>query len=255
MKKFRLIIDPPMNAAVNMARDQAILEIMRTKETLPTLRFYSWSAPSVTLGYFQKLNDTVNTAYCRKNGISVTRRISGGGTVLHSREITYSFSVPVSKRIVPESVEDSFRNIIYPIISSVRSLSIDAEFRPVNDIVVKNRKISGSAQIRRKGILQQHGTLIIDMEREIFCNALKTDYEKLKSRGFADPLDAVTSINSEMGIKADDDTTDDIISRIVSNFSKMLHIDFSLSGLTENENAVMESYIEKFNSDEWNYMR
>ena len=106
MHEFRLIIDPPMNAAVNMARDLALLEMQSLKNPLPTLRIYRWSSPSVTVGYFQKLDETVNTDFCRKNGISVTRRVTGGGTVLHHKELTYSFTLPVKKKIVPESVED-----------------------------------------------------------------------------------------------------------------------------------------------------
>jgi lipoate-protein ligase A len=93
------LIDPPMNAAVNMARDRAILEMQSLKNPVPTLRIYRWSSPSVTIGYFQKLDETVNKYYCRKYGISITRRVTGGGTVLHHKELTYSFTLPVKKKM------------------------------------------------------------------------------------------------------------------------------------------------------------
>lgn len=252
MNEFSLIIDPPMNAAVNMARDRAILEMQSMKNPVPTLRIYRWSSPSVTIGYFQKLEDSVNTDYCRKNGISVTRRVTGGGTVLHHKELTYSFTIPVRKKIVPESVEGSFRSIIAPIIDSIRSLSLDAEYRPVNDIIINSKKLSGSAQVRKRGVLQQHGTLLLDIDRELICGTLKSNVEKLNSRGFKDPSDAITSICGELKRKADDEFTDELIVNLISSFSKSMDISFSLADLSVAECAIMESYISKFDDEEWN---
>lgn len=255
MNEFRLIIDPPMNAAVNMARDRAILEMQSLKNPVPTFRIYRWSSPSVTIGYFQKIDETVNLEYCQKNGISITRRVTGGGTVLHHKELTYSFTLPVKKKIVPESVEDSFRYIIAPIIASIRSLSLEAEYRPVNDIIITNKKISGSAQVRKKGVLQQHGTLLIDIDRELICFALKSNFEKLKSRKFETPLDSITSLCGELKNKADDEFTDDLIVKLITSFSKSMNINFTLGDLSIAESAIMESYISKFNSDEWNFSK
>jgi len=255
VNEFRLIIDPPMNAAVNMARDRAILERQSMKNPLPTLRIYRWSAPSVTLGYFQKLDDFVDTAFCRKNGISVTRRVTGGGTVLHHMELTYSFTVPIKKKIVPESVEGSFSVIIAPIIKALKHFSIEAVYRPVNDIVICGKKISGSAQVRKKGILQQHGTLLMDIDDELVCSALKSNHTKLKSRGFNKHSEAVTTLCRELKRGFNEDFTDELIAKLVFCFMESFNANFSLAELSEAENAIMERYINKFNSSEWNYMK
>jgi len=255
MNEFRLIIDPPMNASVNMARDLALLEMQSLKNPVPTLRLYRWSSPSVTIGYFQKIKETVNTEYCRKNGISVTRRITGGGTVLHHKELTYSLTIPLNKKIVPESVEDSFRFIIAPIIDSIKLLSLEAEYRPVNDIIIRKKKISGSAQVRKKGVLQQHGTLLLDIDNELVCSAIKSNYEKLKSRGFKKTSDSITSLSSELKKRPDDEFTDELIIKLINCFSKSMNINFSLGDLSVAENAIMDSYISKFNHEEWNYSK
>ncbi len=255
MIEFRLIIDPPMNAAVNMARDRAILEMQSLKNPVPTLRIYRWSYPSVTIGYFQKIDDTVNLEFCQKNGISVTRRVTGGGTVLHHKELTYSFTLPVKKKIVPESVEDSFRCIISPIIESIKLLSLKAEYRPVNDIVINNKKISGSAQVRKKGVLQQHGTLLIDIDKQLLYSAIKIKPEVLKSRGFKTPADSITSLCGELKNKADDEFTDDLIVKLINSFSDSMNINFLLGDLSIAESAIMKSYISKFNNEEWNYSK
>lgn len=255
MNKFRLLIDTPLNSAVNMAKDHAILQGLSMPGSLPTLRFFRWEKPSVTIGYFQKAGDCVNTCWCRKNGISITRRETGGGTVLHHKELTYSFTVPVNSGIVPESVEGSFRAIIAPIIESLKNFSVNAEYRPVNDIVIMNRKISGSAQVRKKGVLQQHGTLIMDIDKDIITSALIQDNKKLKERGFASADDYVTSIRRETGREIDEKFVDDFIVRMVTEFSRSFSASFSIDKLTEAENVIMNSYSKKFASDEWNLKR
>jgi len=255
MNIFRLIMDPPLNSAVNMAKDHAILHGLSMPGSLPTLRFFRWERPSVTLGYFQKVNECVNTGYCRKNGIPVTRRETGGGTILHHMELTYSFTLPVNSGIVPESVEGSFNAIISPIINSLRSLPVNAVYRPVNDIVINNKKISGSAQARKKGILQQHGTLIMDMDNEIIESALVHDKQKLEARGFATADEAVTSVKSETGCEINEKFFDDFVAGLISEFSKTFRIDFSIGNLTEAESVIMAAYSKKFSSDEWNFKK
>jgi lipoate-protein ligase A len=252
MNRFRLIVDPPLNGAVNMAKDHAILHGLSLNGSLPTLRLFRWDHASVTLGYFQKIEECVNTSFCRKNGISVTRRETGGGTVMHHMELTYSFTLPVSSGIVPVSVEDSFRAIISPVINSLRQLSMNAEFRPVNDIVINRKKISGSAQVRRKGVLQQHGTLIMDMDNDLISSALIQDEKKLKSRGFKSAHESVTSIRGETGCEISEKFIEDLTMTLITEYSKAFNIDYCIDDLTETECDIMKAYSKKFSSDEWN---
>jgi len=255
MNRFRLIIDPPLNSRINMAKDHAILHGLSMKNSLPTLRIYRWEKASVTLGYFQQVEEYVNTRYCRKNGISITRRETGGGTVIHYKELTYSFTVPVNSGLVPESMEDSFKAIISPIINSLRLIYLDAEFRPVNDIIIRNRKISGSAQVRKKGVLQQHGTLIMDMDNDLISSALIQDEDKLRKRGFTSAEDSVTSIRSETGEDINEKFIEDFTLSLVSDFSKSFNIEYCSDGLTDTECIIMETYSRKFASDEWNFRK
>jgi lipoate-protein ligase A len=252
MNSFRLILDPPLKSTVNMAKDHAILHGLSMPGSLPTLRLYRWKQASVTLGYFQKIAECVNTSYCKKNGISVTRRETAGGTVMHHMELTYSFTLPLNSGIVPVSVEDSFRAIISPVIDSLRHFGINAEYRPVNDIVIDNRKISGSAQVRKKGVLQQHGTIILDIDKDIITSALVHDEQKLKKRGFASTHESVTSIRNETGKEIDEKFIDDLIVSLIQEFSNSFNIDFSISGLSDPEAAIMGTFSEKFASDQWN---
>lgn len=252
MNSFRLIIDPPMKAAENMAKDHALLHGLSMPGSLPTLRLFRWEKPSVTIGYFQKIDECVHTDYCSDNGISVVRRETGGGSVLHDMELTYSFTVPVESMIVSESVDDSFRDIIEPVINTLKKFYIDAEYRPVNDIIVKNKKISGSAQVRQKGILQQHGTILLDLNSDIIKNVLIPDMEKINGRGFNSIEETVTSISEETGFDIDDTFITDFINTMLIEFSRTLNLELERGNLNEAENLIMKSYIKKFVSDEWN---
>jgi lipoyl(octanoyl) transferase len=88
---WRLIDSGPCPASFNMALDEAIAISVRKGSSPPTLRIYSWAAPSLTLGAFQK-PDSINLAFCRDLSIPVVRRLTGGRAVLHDDELTYSLS-------------------------------------------------------------------------------------------------------------------------------------------------------------------
>ena len=100
--KFRLIDTGYNDAFYNMAVDQALLKLSK----VPTLRFYTWKPAAVSLGYFQNISD-INLEYCKRNNISVVRRITGGKAVFHDKELTYSFIIDKDK--VPESVVNSYK--------------------------------------------------------------------------------------------------------------------------------------------------
>ncbi len=87
----RLIVHPPSPGAWNMAVDEALL-MDAVENGVATLRFYQWSEPTLSLGYFQRYSDREQHAASRK--CAVVRRQSGGGAILHDRELTYSLMLP-----------------------------------------------------------------------------------------------------------------------------------------------------------------
>jgi len=181
MNKFRLMLDPQCSGSVNMAKDYAILYCIAHNELPPALRIYRWIEPTVTVGYFEDVNYTVNRDYCKEKNIPVIRRESGGGTVLHHMELTYSFTASIYSDFIPQSVDESFRKIIAPLIDTLKMYIDNVEYRPVNDIIINNRKISGSAQTRKYGILQQHGTVILDIDDDLLTSAILYDKDKLSA--------------------------------------------------------------------------
>ena len=181
----RLLVDSPATGAWNMAVDQALLESAEHHERA-TLRFYRWSEPVLSLGYFQRAADRVQHAaslYCE-----LVRRRSGGGAIVHDRELTYSLAIPsshgwakkntelyevVHQQIITVLAECGVKCQLFRELESKSSHLQDRsnagdsnsflcfQRRTSGDIVLGSHKIGGSAQRRLKKSLLQHGSVLL----------------------------------------------------------------------------------------------
>lgn len=168
---------------LSMGLDETLL-LLRTQNKIPdTFRLYSFLPSCVTIGYFQRLISAIDLDYCTTNNIDYVRRITGGGNVFHDSlgEITYS--VIISENNAPENILDSFEYLYLGIIEGLKNLGLEAYFKPLNDLLFKSKKISGSAQTRKSGVILQHGTLMYDtniqlMEKVLRISDKKTEIKK-----------------------------------------------------------------------------
>jgi len=193
--QWRLILDPPLPGKSNMDRDIEIMEEVAAGECPPTLRLYRWSPPAVSLGYFQDENDVVDMDACRKAGVEIVRRPTGGRAVLHLHELTYSIVVPeVHPFIHNGGVMDAYRAISRGLVTAFNLLNILASVTPEQkgqgglapgscfdtpsayEIQVDGKKVVGSAQLRRDGIVLQHGSILFKLPADLYYRFLKNDY-------------------------------------------------------------------------------
>ncbi len=195
--QWRLILDPPMSGQENMEKDLELMDEVATGECPPTLRLYRWSPPAVSLGYFQDENEVVDMKACRDAGIDVVRRPTGGRAVLHDQELTYSIIVPEAHPFINKGgVIDAYRSISRGIVTAFNLLDIIAALTPEEqsraglapgscfdsstayEIQVDGRKVVGSAQLRRDGIILQHGAILFRLPGDIYKKVLKIDYSR-----------------------------------------------------------------------------
>ena len=180
------------NAFINMAIDEVLLS-----STVPVLRFYQWEPCAVSIGRYQELDD-IDLEYCTENSIDVVRRITGGKAVLHEKELTYSFII--DKDEMPRSIIESYKIISSAIIQGLGTLGINPEMsrsrienrdNPVcfqepsfNELTINRKKFVGSAQVRRKGKLLQHGSILtgINTEKHSSCFKEKPEADDLGKR-------------------------------------------------------------------------
>ncbi|MEK6821520.1 MAG: biotin/lipoate A/B protein ligase family protein, partial [archaeon] len=142
----------------------------------------------------------VNVEACRKQGVDIVRRRTGGGAVYHDYkgEITYSVIAPAY--LFPDPIIESYQHVANWIISGLKTLNVNAEFVPINDLVVNGRKISGNAQTRKGTILQMHGTILFDVDVDTMFSLLNVPDEKMKDKVIQNVKERVTSLKQH-GVK------------------------------------------------------
>lgn len=239
--KIRVLETGYNNAALNMAIDEVLIENIGDA---PILRIYGWRPAAVSIGYFQSIREEVDLEKCSKIGVDVVRRLTGGGAGLHETELTYSF---ITKQY-PQNIMESYRWICETIVISIKRLGFDASFVPLNDIVVKGKKVSGSAQTRRKGVLLQHGTLLLGVDVDkMFC-VLKVPSEKFKDKIIKDVKERVTSLAGT--------TFEEMASSLKTSFATKFDAKLLADTMsTEEINHANWLAERKYNSREWNRRR
>jgi lipoate-protein ligase A len=212
------LLEPAMSAAV----DESIL-IARSEGRVPnTLHLYRRDRPTVSLGHFERVAECVNMDEVQRRDIAVVRRLSGGSAI-YTDQGQVIYTLVVDGRDVPESPQDAFRMLCQGIVGALGELGLAAEFKPVNDVLVRGRKISGSAQSRRHGTVIQHGTLLVRNDYECMFKVLGSS-KRTKEE--------MTSLTEELGVPP---SIESIMEALAKGFSGTLDVEMVKGELTELE--------------------
>ncbi|TRO53540.1 lipoate--protein ligase family protein [Candidatus Bathyarchaeota archaeon] len=256
METWRLIPIETHNAFMNMAIDEAILE-SRTKKLIPnTIRLYRWQPSAVSIGKNQVPNETVYIEKCSKLGVDIVRRNSGGGTVFHDQngELTYSVTALIND-LKATDITQVYTSIYAAITDALRLLGIPADFNTGNqkncpNLTVKSRKISGSAQIVKRNIVQQHGTLLLKVNLPLMFQLLRV--KGIDNCGLATQIAQrkITSVQNELGHAVTPETA---ANTLTQSFKAKLKIQLNPGKLTMDEQALSKKlYISKYTTNNWN---
>jgi lipoate-protein ligase A len=257
---MRLLQTGRRDCRYNMGLDEALLESV-ARGAPPVVRFYGWQPAAVSVGYFQGIEEEVDTRACRGRGVDVVRRITGGGAVFHHAELTYSVVFPASHPLAGASLQESYRVLCAGVVRGLALLGLAARFVPVNDIVVSDtaggggggeRKISGSAQTRRMQTVLHHGTVLLDLDADLMFSLLRAPAEKTRDRLVRDAKARVTSLRDQ-GVSADFDAAQEAMAE---GFRQALGIEYAPgSPLPDEEARARELAAAKFAAPEWIYRR
>jgi lipoate-protein ligase A len=189
---LRLIREPCLDGAANMARDEALL-LGALRGGAPSLRLYGWGVPTLSLGAHQPVSD-IDREACRRRGVDLVRRPTGGGAVLHHRELTYAVAGRLGSPPFPTSVIAVYEWIAGALIGGLARLGVAAEasrgtFRgrapadcfgapSARELTVGGRKLVGSAQLRRRGAFLQHGSLLLALDRDLLGEILRPERDE-----------------------------------------------------------------------------
>jgi lipoate-protein ligase A len=193
----------------------------------------------------------VDIEYCRRNGIDIVRRLSGGGAIYtDDRQLVWSLA---TRGLLPSSVPRSLELVCTAVAKGLSGLGTPAVFSPANDILVNGRKVSGSAQLRKWGVVLTHGTVLVDADQDGMFRALRVPAEKLEKHALPDPGRRVTTLRAELGRLP---SMDEVKAAVVSGLTGAFGAAAVPGALTEGERALARELVRtRYGSDGWNLRR
>ncbi len=256
MDTWRLLSFETNNAFMNMAIDEAVLTARISGQIPNTLRFYRWQPSAVSIGKNQNPESEVYLDACKRIGVDVVRRISGGGTVYHDYEgeVTYGL-IAKTETLGTSDITVVYAKVYEAIKDALRLLGITADFstgdaKNCPNMTVGGKKISGSSQIITRGVVLQHGTLLQSVDLPKMFQLLK-----LKNASCTQAADIaqrkITSIQNELGHAVLPET---VANALAQGFKAMLKVQFDPGELTSTEVGLANKlYKEKYVTEKWNF--
>jgi lipoate-protein ligase A len=255
MITWRLLDTGALPASLNMAIDEALLKLHARGESPPTLRFYQWDPPAISLGALQrKLGFDVGA--CRRSGLDVVRRPTGGRAVLHQNDLTYSV-VAGTREGVPVTLADAYRLLCRGLLEGFHLLGVEAELgqekvradQPgvcflrslMGDVAYHGRKFVGSAQTWSGSSLLQHGSILLEPQVETWVELLGTDSEARRKHR-KDLKRRMTSLSEILGIVPPIST---VKAALAQGMAQALGVVFVESELTPSEWALTQRAAER----------
>lgn len=271
---WRLIIETtPRPGRENMAVDEAMLLAHARGGTPPTLRFYRWDPPAVSLGYFQDPDREVSQAACRAEGVDIVRRPTGGRAVLHDQEVTYSVVVGADR--LPGTVVETYRRLAEGLVLGLGRLGVPVELAPERrtpggvgagnaacfevpssyEVVAGGRKVLGSAQVRRHGVILQHGAIPLELDAERLARVLGFPPEV--AGRIAGRAAGLAELWSDDHLPSSGwPGYNDICRAIAEGLAVALGITFVAGGLEPEEAALADRLVQaKYGLEAWNLRR
>jgi lipoate-protein ligase A len=240
---MRFIHQTSTDPAFNLAAEEWLLR--HTREDV----FMLWrNAKAVIVGRNQNTISEINEAFVRKNGVSVIRRLTGGGAVFHDLG-NINFTI-IALNNDTETLD--FQRFAKPVLAALQSMGIPCSFNGRNDLVIEDRKFSGNAQHLWKGRVLHHGTLLYASKMEDLSGALKIHPEKYRDKAVKSVRARVTNIASHLPESME---ITEFMGRLMARMAgeEGVRVENALSG--EEILAVNELAKEKYRSWDWNYGR
>ncbi|MEW9049659.1 MAG: biotin/lipoate A/B protein ligase family protein [Neobacillus sp.] len=273
---WRFIDSGNCSPSFNMALDEALLDWHSEGKIPPVIRFYGWDPATLSVGYFQNVAKEIDMDAVKQLGLGFVRRPTGGRGVLHEHELTYSVIVSEEHPEMPKTVTEAYRVISEGILKGFHHLGLEAYFAVPNtdedrealknprsavcfdapswyELVVEGRKVAGSAQTRQKGVILQHGAILLDLDEDKLFSVFKYPSERVKERmqkAFKSKAVAINDISPKRI------TLDEAKEAFYKGFAEGLNIELESYQLTEEELAYVNKIAkERYETDEWNFKR
>jgi len=260
LRAWRLLVTAPCDGATNMAVDEVVWRSRQAGASPPTLRFFGWAPPTVSLGYGQLLADDVDVAACHALGVGLVRRPTGGSAIYHDgpdRELTYSVVATAEDLGIGADLLETYRWIGRALTRGLRALGAPVEMVPVAsasgptpafcfartgsyELEVGGRKVVGSAQRRQGAAFLQHGSVLLGVDPARLAALFPTT---------RDPLETMTTLEAALGRRA---AFDEVADALAVAFETEHGLVLEPGGLSSGEAAQVDALVrEKYATDAW----
>lgn len=289
VEAWRLLTGFDLPGPLNMGIDEALLDSVIAGGP-PVVRFYTWRPATLSLGTNQALGEIDRTA-CETRGFGMVRRLTGGRAVLHQHELTYSVIARENDPRVSGGVVESYRKISTALVEGLRALGASVSLAAPDKTLLRamsarrvvtldkaeegeagtgssaicfdaasayeltagGKKLVGSAQARRGGVLLQHGSILLDIDWDSWVSVFAYASEAGKQRAYKKLPERMTSLRHELGRAV---SAQEVLAALVPAFEKMLHISLEGAALDAVEGATaLRLAAEKYGSEEWTARR
>jgi lipoyl(octanoyl) transferase len=264
---WRLVLSAPAEGAANMAVDEAILLAVAAGRVPPTLRFFAWEPPCLSLGYSQPQAD-IDFNRLQALGWGLVRRPTGGRAILHTDELTYSVIAPMAEPRVAGGVVESYRQLSQGLLRGLELMDLCARAdktyalpgrdakgavcfeTPSNyEITVDDKKLLGSAQTRKLGVVLQHGTLPLCGDIARICEVLRFETEAQRQLARARVAERATTLEAAGGRSV---TWREAALALAQGFSEKLNLTLDEAPLTPAEMTEADQLAaEKYANTAW----
>jgi len=252
LEKWRLIDLGKADPYMAQTFYEAVAEAVHRDKSPNTLILVQPDSPYVCIGYHQDLEKEIDMSYIKEVGIPVIRRSQGGGaTYLNSDQIFYQIIFKNAK-VLPVKVDELFEKLLRVTVACYRRLGVPAEFKPLNDVIVENRKISGNGAGRHETATILVGNIILDLNYKQMARVLKVPDEKFRDKMASSMEQWVSSLRKELGSVPSPDKIKEIYEQ---KFSELLGVELIKGPPTEAEMDIYNNEtLPRHKSRKWLYM-
>lgn len=260
MSPWRLLVTEPTDGATNMAIDEALWRGRREGTSPPTVRFFAWDPPTVSIGYGQAIGRDVDVEACRRLGVGLVRRPTGGSAIYHDgpeRELTYCVTAGTDDLGTAPDLLETYQWIARALLRGLRALGAPAEIVavPANggpipafcfartgryEIELHGRKLVGSAQRRHGRHVLQHGSVLLGVDTPRLRALFPTT---------PDPLATLATLETALGHRP---KFDDVAAALAEGFAAEHGLRLQPGGLTREEAGRVATLVrEKYGTEAW----